>query len=45
MTLSGISTQGHKTYQQWIKSYEIFYSVDGLIFENYRDFGLKKVSK
>ena len=43
MTLSGISTQGHKTSLHWVKSYEILYSVDGLNYDSYKEVGLSKV--
>ncbi|XP_066932534.1 uncharacterized protein [Clytia hemisphaerica] len=43
MTISGISTQGHRPSQSWVKSYEVFYSVDGFNYVNYEEVGVKKI--
>ena len=37
--VSGISTQGRNsdTLQQWVKSYRVSYSYDGLLFADYKE--------
>jgi len=43
MTISGISTQGHKTLPCWVKSFEVFYSIDGKSYMPYEEISVKKV--
>lgn len=43
MTLSGISTQGHKEKKDWVVSYKIKYSITGVSYHGYHELGKKKV--
>lgn len=43
MTLAGISTQGHKTLNKWVTSYEVLYSADGKNYIPYEEIGVKKI--
>ncbi|XP_057293625.1 uncharacterized protein LOC130622207 [Hydractinia symbiolongicarpus] len=42
MTLSGISTQGHKENKDWVVSYKIKYSITGVSYHGYHELGKKK---
>ena len=43
--VSGISTQGRNldSYQQWVKTYRVSYSYDGLLFADYKEGSNAKV--
>ena len=43
-TISGISTQGYKTYNDWVTSYKIVYKADDDVWKEYTLFGNAKVS-
>ena len=40
----GVSTQGRAGYTQFVKSYTLSYSQDGLSFQDYKPHGLLKVN-
>lgn len=42
-TLRAISTQGRSDADEWITTYEVSYSIDGLTFEKYEENRLVKV--
>lgn len=42
-TLSKLATQGRDNTPQWVKSYMLSYSMDGSVFETYKQCGEDKV--
>ena len=43
-TISGISTQGYKTYNDWVMSYKLVYTAGDDVWKEYTLFGNAKVS-
>ena len=39
ITVTRVATQGRNGYDQWVKKYKIQYSVDGVIFQVYKESG------
>ena len=44
VTLRAIATQGRSDVDEWITTYEVSYSIDGLTFETYEESGKVKVN-
>jgi hypothetical protein len=43
-TVRGITTQGRYDEAEWVTSYEVSYSIDGVTFDTYEENGQVKVS-
>ncbi len=44
MAITGVATQGHSVYDNWIKSYKIKYAGSNLVFQFYPSDTAPKVS-
>ena len=44
-TVRGITTQGRYDEAEWVTSYEVSYSIDGITFDTYEENGQVKVSE
>ena len=44
-TVRGITTQGRYDVAEWVTSYEVSYSIDGITFDTYEENGQVKVSE